>query len=194
MEFPFVNLMDLIESTEDESVVEAALSVFSCQKNEDIEYFLKNKKRAIDFAKRKVAMTYIVLDDDGNILGYFTITNKAVDISPANLSKSSLKKLKNLTQDMTENGDYRLSAYLIAQFGLNDSTNRSVFNGDMLMSLALGILKYIQHIIGGGVVFLECENNEKLLEFYQREPNNFRYFGDRVSPDGVIYKRLLKFI
>lgn len=35
------------------------------------------------------------------------------------------------------------------------------------MDIALEQIQYIQGLIGGKTVFLECENNAKLIEFYE---------------------------
>lgn len=47
----------------------------------------------------------------------------------------------------------------------------------MLLKLACNKIKEIQNAIGGRYVFLECEDNEKLIEFY--ESNGFECFGKR---------------
>lgn len=60
------------------------------------------------------------------------------------------------------------------------------------MTFCLNILRRIQRVIGGGVVYLECENEEKLLQFYKRDDIGFRCFGERQSEEGVCYHQLLK--
>ncbi len=74
------NILDMVEEYGEDAVKEI-LSVFSCKRekdgeavslNPDIEHFIKNN--AIQFARQKVSVSYIVGDeDDGTILGYFTI-------------------------------------------------------------------------------------------------------------------------
>lgn len=50
-----------------------------------------------------------------------------------------------------------------------------------------------KHQIGGGVVYLECEEKTQILEFYQSEANRFRIFGERYSEkDQTKYIQLLK--
>lgn len=62
------------------------------------------------------------------------------------------------------------------------------------MSLAIITLKSAKRIIGGGVVFVECEDNEKLLSFYQNDVNRYKLYGERTSEkDGKTYKQLLHF-
>lgn len=54
-------------------------------------------------------------------------------------------------------------------------------NGNELMDLTFEILEKVQHDIGGGIVFLECEDKGKLLSFYQSEKNGFMPFNERYS-------------
>ncbi len=62
------------------------------------------------------------------------------------------------------------------------------------MDLAFKVLERVQRQIGGGIVFLECEEQEMLLKFYQNEHNRFRIFGERYSErDQVKYLKLLRF-
>jgi hypothetical protein len=72
------------------------------------------------------------------------------------------------------------SAFLLAQFGKNytlDKANR--IDGSELMQLATGVLLHVQHQIGGGIVYLDCEDNEHLTSFYSKQ--NFKVFDDRYS-------------
>ena len=68
-------------------------------------------------------------------------------------------------------------------------------DGNRIMKAALSTLLKAQHLIGGGVVYVECENKEKLLNFYQSDENRFYKFGKRFSlKDNIEYTRLLKLI
>ncbi len=88
-----------------------------------------------------------------------------------------------------------VSAFLIGQFGKNDNYSGEVLNGVNLMDFTFGVLLKVQHDIGGSIVYLDCEENEKLLNFYTKEPNLFRPFGDTYSEiDNTKYIQLLKFI
>ena len=64
MNFNVVNIIDLLESV-GEKEVRSALQEFECERNSEIEIFLKNN--AIDFAKRKISVTHLILDDNGQI-------------------------------------------------------------------------------------------------------------------------------
>ena len=59
----------------------------------------------------------------------------------------------------------------------------------------LTILKHVQREIGGGVVYLECEEKPELLNFYQNEKNRFRKFGERLSEkENVNYIQMLRIL
>ena len=48
--------------------------------------------------------------------------------------------------------------------------------------------------IGGGVVYLECEDKPQLCSFYQNDNNCFRVFGERYSEkEQIKYIQLLRF-
>ena len=90
MNFNVVNIIDLLESVGEEEV-RTALSDFKCERNSEIESFLKNN--AIDFAKRKISVTHLILDDNGQIAAYFTLTHKPSNITASSLSNSAIKTL-----------------------------------------------------------------------------------------------------
>ena len=74
------------------------------------------------------------------------------------------------------------SAFLIAQFGKNygiDDGKR--ITGAQLMDIANDILINIQQQIGGGIVYLDCEDVDKLQQFYINE--KFQLFGERYSKE-----------
>lgn len=174
------NILDEIEEKGEGTVKQFLLS-FSCPVNPKIENFLHN--RAIDFARRKISITYLVNDtDDGQLLGFVTLTHKAVIIPREGLSNTSRKRLERFAWRDPVTGDYVASAFLIAQIGKNygvDDGKR--ISGQDLMLTANDILVDIQHQIGGGIVYLDCEDVEKLQKFYEKE--KFQIFGDRYSEE-----------
>lgn len=65
-------------------------------------------------------------------------------------------------------------------------------NGNELMDLTFEILEKVQHDIGGGIVFLECKDKVRLLNFYQSEKNGFMSFNERYSVNDKKYIQLFK--
>lgn len=175
-----------------EDSLRTVLSEFSCPKNPEIEEFMR--RNAIEFAKRKMSITYLLIDTEGRILGIFALAHKALQVMGKGLSGTVRKKIQRYAQIDDETGEFTLSAFLIGQFGKNYQYPEALpLSGIQLMDAAFGILEKVQHEIGGGVVYLECEEKPKLLEFYQSEKNRFRVFGERYSEkDGVKYIQLLK--
>ena len=62
------------------------------------------------------------------------------------------------------------------------------------MNTVFDVLGNIQRAIGGGVVYLECEENAKLLRFYEGEQNAFRIFGRRSISPNEYYLQLIRFV
>ena len=192
MKFNVVNIIDLLKSV-GEKEVRSALQEFECERNSEIEIFLKNN--AIDFAKRKISVTHLILDDNGQIAAYFTLTHKPSNISSLSLSKSAIKTLSRYAILDRDSNSFNISAFLIAQFGKNSAYNGSRnISGNKLMDFCFEILESVQKQVGGGIAFLECEDKKQLLNFYQNENNRFRIFGERFSEsEGKKYIQLLRF-
>lgn len=193
MIFNVENILDMIESYGEDDL-QSDLAYFYCPKNKEIESFIREK--AIDFAKRKLSITYIVSDtSDGEIVGYFTLTHKAIDIRGTDLSNTSRKKLGNHSRYEADSDMYSTSAFLLAQFGKNfgvDDGKR--ISGVELMQCAMDILSDIQHRIGGGVVYLDAEDRPQIKEFYENRVK-YKLFGERYSDiDGIKYLQYMRFL
>ena len=199
MNVKVINILDMVESIGEDST-KLLLDDFSTKKsdtdeplNADIEVFLK--RDAIQFAKEKKSVTYLVHDkDDGSLLGYFTIAHKPIEVMPVGLSNTVKKKVERYAQLHKELNAYIISAFLIAQFGKNyrvDDGER--ISGNDLMKLVDDELDDLQHRIGGGMKYLDCEADAKLIKFYQNE-QTFKLFGERISEkDGKRYLQYMKF-
>ena len=174
------NILDDIQERGEEKV-RMYISSFSSPINPKIENFIRN--RAIDFSRRKVSITYLVSDlEDGSLLGFFALTHKAVLIPFGILSNTMRRKIDRFARLDRATGEYMASAFLIAQFGKNyDVDGGKRITGRELMSVANDVLVHIQHQIGGGIVYLDCEDAEGLKQFYARE--HFYKFGERFAEE-----------
>lgn len=155
------------------------LSEFSCPINPDDERFIKNQ--AIEFTRKQQSVTYLVFAaEDAELVGYFALAVKPIVISAQSFSKTSRKKLARVSRINESTYTYSLTAYLIAQLGKNyqNGANERI-SGRELLGLALEQVRHIQNEVGGMVVFLEANNEEKLLSFYQA--NGFRQFDTRKT-------------
>ena len=190
-EYTVVNILDMLEAIGEENL-SVILSDFSCPINKEIENFVWYK--AIEFAKKKMSITYFLMDAKGEIAAIFTLTHKAVEIGNADISSTIRRKLSRYAQLDGNTNSYTVSAFLIAQFGKNYGFKGNLeLSGNALMDDAFEILGRVQRDIGGGIVYLECEDRPKLLEFYQSDKNRFKIFGERFSEvDQTRYIQLLK--
>ena len=131
---------------------------------------------------RKISVTHLVLDNEGQIAAYFTLTHKPSNVSASSLSKSAIKTLSRYAILDKDSNSFNISAFLIAQFGKNSAYGGSRnISGNKLMDFCFEILEFVQKQFGGGIAFLECEDKKQLLNFYQNENNRFRIFGERFS-------------
>lgn len=175
-----LNLSDVVNQLgEDET--KHILSTFSCPLNLDVENFLKTK--AIEFSKRGFSKTHLVFwetsdETEKEFVGYYTIASKFITIQRDVISSKEARKLREHGIYNEKNNEYTVSAPLIGQLGKNYTNgNNSLISGSDLLQLAIQKVKWVQHEVGGRFVYLECEDNPKLVRFY--ENNNFKLFGKR---------------
>lgn len=201
-QFVCFNIRDFLNPAESggigEDDLEKILSDFSNPKNSDVEFFLK--KNAVEFTKKNQSVTYLVFAlEDMCLVGYFSITMKPVTVNVQGMSNSVKRKLSRLSRFDQNDDSCTVSSYLIAQLGKNYSEKvKYPITGKMLMDFAIGMLHEIQRQLGGLMVYLECEEKEPLLKFYQ-EQNGFKLFGERVTDEdknGEMHKllQLLNFL
>lgn len=198
--FSYINIREYLEQDTvneiGEADLEAAISDFSCPRNLDVEHFLK--KNSIEFARKNQSVTYLVLsNEDGSLVGYFTIAIKPLTIHAEAMSNTTKKKMQRVSKLDENTGTYTASAFLIAQLGKNfaEQANEKI-SGDELLDAAWSVVKGLQYAAGGMVTFLEAERKEKLLSFYRN--NGFREFDVRSVPDenGNVHElvQLLRFM
>jgi hypothetical protein len=180
-QFVQFNLSDLTDMLGEDDV-KSILSSFSCPMNKDVEDFIRNK--AIEFSKRGFAKTHLVFwvsDDqtEKEFVGYYTVASKVIKVEKKAVSKSVGKRLRAQGINSHDDNEYIVPAPLIGQLGKNYADgNNCLISGNELLTLAVEKVKLVQNEIGGRFVYLECEEKEKLLEFYQQ--NGFRIFGKRL--------------
>ena len=178
--FKIVNLKVMIEEI-GEVKVQQTLSDFSCEINRDVESFLLNK--AVDFAKQNVSQTHIIMaPHEGKmvIAGYFALANKHIRVSEEKISKSLFKRICKFGKYDAYSRACDVPALLIGQIGKNYKYyDNKLISGDELLKIACDKLALVQDIIGGKLIYLECEDKHKLKEFY--ESNGFCLFGMRKN-------------
>ncbi len=178
MGYKVINLKDIYNSIGEVKTKEI-LKDYKCELNKDVEYFLKEK--AIEFSKQDLSRTFLVMSSYKKkyvIVGYFAITNKSTTIKKFILSNTKKKRITRFAKYNQEIKGYNIALPLIGQIGKNYNNGYDkLITGDILLKHALNKVKETQDILGGRYVFLECEDNEKLKQFY--EENGFECFGKR---------------
>lgn len=178
MAYNVISLKDMYEAIGEEKT-KNILCDFECTLNKDVEYFIKEK--AIQFLKMGISTTFLVSSTykgKNVIVGYFSLTNKVTKINRNKLSNSVRKRIIRFSEQPTTEKYYTVSLPLIGQLGKNYKNNyNSLITGDELLKLACDKVIEAQNILGGKFVFIECEDKEKLKEFY--ESNGFVCFGKR---------------
>ena len=184
-DFLILNIREYLRQGQSgEDLLQQVFSTFSCDKNLDVERFLL--EQSINFTKKNQSVTYVVLTpEEGQIIGYFTITIKPITVNGDSFSNTVKKKIARVSEQDEESGNYSLSAYLIAQLGKNykDGANEKI-SGDQLLGLAIEKIKELQYMAGGMVVFLEAENEEKLIHFYENK-NGYKRFDTKEVKAGT---------
>lgn len=181
-DFIVLNIREYLDHTEKrlgEDKLIQLLSEFSCPLNMDVEHFLN--EQAIEFAKKHQAVTYLVLSlEDAELLGYFSITIKPLVIRAEPFSNSVKRKIARFSKINEDEQTYNLAAYLIAQLGknFNPKVKRRI-SGKELLEAAIRQTQILQYQVGGIVTFVEAENKEKLLSFY--EGYGFKQFDIRQA-------------
>ncbi|GGK23988.1 hypothetical protein GCM10010965_15950 [Caldalkalibacillus thermarum] len=99
------------------------------------------------------------------IIAYFALTVKPLYIGE-NVSNSVRKRLDGLFKN-TEN----VAGYLIGQLGKND-VYKDRISGNEILGYAISLIIEAFNLVGGRFVFVECEDCQKLISFYEK--NNFK--------------------
>lgn len=177
--YSILSLSDIIDE-KGEDFCREILSFFSYPPNPDVEKFL-TKRSAIDFAKQSIAQTFLVYASyrGKNVLcGYFTIANKYIVVGSHSVSKTTARRLRKFAMPNISDDNLVIMAPLIAQLGKNYMNDyRKLITGDELLKMAIDKVSAAQRIIGGKVVYVECEDIDILKKFY--EDNGFVIFGKR---------------
>ena len=92
---------------------------------------------------------------------------KMLTLKKSSLSSSKEKVISRFGYYDEDSDSYNVPAILVAQFGRNfDDESASVFGND-LMTITLNQVKTALSCLSGKTVFLECEKEQKLVDFYE---------------------------
>lgn len=153
-------LLDFLDNDKKEQSIARLINEFACPKNPDVERFLKNK--AIDFERAHNARTYLIASNDGELLAYFSLSFKDVNIANEKLSKSVVKKLDSFNKNAKT-----IRTFLIGQIGKNANVENNPIILQDIFDRIFEILLSARQLIGGRAVILECQPIAKLLDLYK---------------------------
>lgn len=174
------------------------LSSFYCEKDDDIQLFLREK--AIKFENLSKARTYLVCDenqmleeefyiDNLKIYGYIALALKVLTV-PEETSNRLRKELDGLSAKI--HGD-RLSdfpCYLIGQLAKNSNLDNNI-TGSELLQLSCDVIAASVEAVGGRYIMIECKDNIKLIDFYNK--NGFKIISRIPDSDEPMVQMIRKF-
>lgn len=187
MKFRKISLQSLLKQIKDtEKIKENVLNTFNGRGESEVSDFLHNK--SIDYEQRSLSSTYLIYNDRSQLVGYFTISNKGLIISKESYEKLLKKQQKKLSFNgrKLENGDYIVNSFLLGQLGKNFNKNileEDKIKGVELLTIAYNLLIEIKNLINVKYLWIECEDNKKLLDFYSNF--GFKLIENYVSNNGL---------
>lgn len=178
-----------------EDEVKHLLSDFYCPLNLDVEEFIQDK--AIVFDKQGISKTHLVFAQykkEFLLSGYFTLAPKVFLMGKdAKISKTTRKRIKKFGTYISDIKKYCVSAPLIGQLGKNYKyKDKGLITGKILLDMACKEVAAAQASLGGNLVYLECEDTPRLVEFYQL--NGFYNFGKRSLDGDEVGKSSSKYL
>ena len=173
-----LRLYDMLSMEGGERFFESIAASFE-SRNLDVEQFFR--KKAVQAAKLSTAATYLVISYENrkfDVLGYFTLATKMLTLKQKSLSKSECKAISRFGYFDEDSEAYKLPAILIAQLSRNFCPDSASLCGDELLHIALNLIRDLLHSTSGKAVFLECEQEERILQFYKK--NGFQVLDTTV--------------
>ena len=113
------------------------------------ESFLKSK--AIMMEKRNICRTYLAVDGQRHILGYFSIGLRCIKVPESDESSKDFNKKMNVDPETKV-----AQSYLIGQLSRSRSSSKGL--GSMLMADAIGLIRTANHIVGCRLVRVDCDD------------------------------------
>lgn len=176
MDFTVVSLRELLKvySEEQARVILDTFRSIPNQENDkvnDVESFLHEK--AINFEHMAWATTHLVFikEEVPILVGYFSFANRPLKMIRKNFKKLSKNQQRKLQKYRREEDSYiEINSYLIGQLGKNYNVDKDIkdkVSGRQLLSIAYQMLVDIVKVVNVKYVWVECEDNGKLLDFYQ---------------------------
>jgi len=189
VDYILFSLSDLLENYDEGEIIEK-FQDFHCEKETDLERFLKEK--SCTYETSNVGRTFIFLNEkllsEGvfEVMAFFTTSQTSYDIS-----RMSQKKKRKVLGSAVPGRDSLNSfpAFLIGQIGRSDKYNSDQLPGFKILHECYMQLKKVSEIIGGEHVILECR--EMMFENFYRN-QGFKKIVSEPDDKGLItlYNRI----
>lgn len=188
-DYMVVPLGEILDKGYDNEKIENAFKKFSCQREEDLENFLVHK--AITYQKAEYGKTYLCIDkekllnDEFVVMAYFTIAQRAVDIS----EMSAAKRKKVLGAHPGRDSIKHVSAFLIGQLGRNDDYTNDDLSGEQILKECYHAISMAAKIVGGKLLILECREH-MFSKFYEKQ--GFKKLYEKLNDENLytLYKKV----
>lgn len=173
-EFNILKLEELINQTKESKEFEVAerkltnfLKTFKCGLNEDVENFLHNI--SIRNEKEHKSRTYLLVNDSSNIMAYFSIAIKPIilDENKHKITNTTRKRMKAQMIKKLENEHEIITTFLIGQIARNDLFSKIDISLKEILDQVFYKINEVMRIIGGHIILIEVDNNEKLINLYK---------------------------
>ena len=130
------------------------LSVFSCERDKDVESFLKHK--AIVQEKKQISRTYLIFNARvrPELMAYFTVAISNMDVSDLQCDDKIRKKM-NINKGVAQN-------YLLGQLGKRDDAEKGL--GEFAIEQAADRILTANLNVGCRVIRVDCKTS--LLKYY----------------------------
>lgn len=127
------------------------------------EMLLYLSENAVLYEKHHRSRNFIVEEKEtGDILGFFSLSLKVIDISKLDTGNKRKLILKGKSP---KHIDY-LPVLLIGQFGKNTKLNK--ITGQKLFEIVLFKIEEFRAIVGTQIIFLDSINHPKVIQFYEQ--------------------------
>jgi len=112
-------------------------------------------------------------------MAYFSIAIKPIilDEDKHIVTNTTRKRMKTHIIKKSENEHEIITTFLIGQLGRNDEFNKTDISSKEILDQIFYKINEVMKIIGGHIILIEVDNNEKLINLYKS-------FGFQLLADG----------
>jgi len=161
-DFVLVPLQEQFKDTRTE-LLDRMIEGFSCAKEHDVEWFIKNN--ALNYERKGLSRTYLYIADatgTPTIAAYFTLAITATSFE--GISKSRKEKVLGFKPGRDTKDHF--GGILIGQLARADKFTSLDIGGQEMIEDAETLIEKGRYFLGGKIIYLDCK--EPLIEFYKR--------------------------